>query len=96
MMVSHENTAHFDQFFYPKSVAVIGVSADENAFGTMYLRALLKFGYKGKIYPVNPRLDSLFGLRVYPGLDDIQDRIDLAVVSVPARIVSDVLESCPA
>jgi acyl-CoA synthetase (NDP forming) len=94
MTVNDVKTALFDPFFCPKSVAVVGVSADENAFGTMYLRALLKFGFKGKLYPVNPRLDSLLGLKVYPSLDDIPDHINLVVVSVPARAVSDVLESC--
>jgi acyl-CoA synthetase (NDP forming) len=84
----------FDHFFHPVSVAVIGVSADETAFGTMYLRAVMRFGFKGRIYPVNPSLESFSGLKVYPGVDDIPDRVDLAVISVPARVVSDVLEAC--
>ncbi len=84
----------FDQFFYPRSLAVIGVSADENAFGTLYLRALLKFGFKGKLYPVNPRGGSLFGLTVYPSVEDIPDQVDLVAVSVPGRLVSGALEAC--
>jgi acyl-CoA synthetase (NDP forming) len=86
--------ALFDQLFYPRSLAVIGVSADENAFGTLYLRSLLKFGFKGKLYPVNPRGGSLFGLTVYPSVEDIPDSVDLAAVSVPGRFVSGVLETC--
>ncbi len=82
------------QFFDPKSVAVIGVSADPNAFGTQYLAALLNFGFKGKLYPVNPRGGSLLGLTVYPSLGDIPDSVDLAVISVPGRGVSGILESC--
>ena len=83
-----------DHFFYPRSVAVIGVSADENAFGTRYLRALLKFGFKGKLYPVNPRAGSLLGVTVYPSIGDIPESVDLAVISVPGRAVPGVLESC--
>ena len=82
------------QFFYPKAVTVIGVSGDETAFGTRYLRALLKFGFKGKLYPVNPRGGSLLDLTVYPSLGDIPDSVDLAVISVPGRSVKDVLEDC--
>jgi len=94
MMMNTEEKALFDHFFYPRSVAVIGVSAEENAFGTRYLRGLVKFGYKGKLYPVNPRGGSLLGLTVYPSLGDIPDSIDLAVISVPVRAVAGVLESC--
>jgi acyl-CoA synthetase (NDP forming) len=93
-MVNNEKKPLFDQFFYPSSVAVIGVSADEYAFGTLYLKALLKFGYKGKIYPVNPRGGSMLGLSVYPNLANIPDNIDLAVISVPGRFVAGVLEEC--
>jgi len=93
-MMNHAKVALFDQFFYPKSLAVIGVSADENAFGTLFLRSLLKFGFKGKVYPVNPRGGLLFGLTVSPTVEDISDSVDLAAVSVPGRFVSGVLEVC--
>jgi len=94
MMMNEAKMTLFDRFFYPRSLAVIGVSADENAFGTLYLRALLKFGFKGKLYPVNPRGGSLFGLTVYPSVEDIPDSVDLAAISVPGRFVSGVLETC--
>ena len=93
-MMNNAKMTPFEKFSYPKSLAVIGVSADENAFGTLYLRALLKFGFKGKLYPVNPRRGSLFDLTVYPSLEDIPDQVDLAAVSVPGRFVSGVLEDC--
>jgi acyl-CoA synthetase (NDP forming) len=94
MTTNEAKMVPFEKFFYPRSLAVIGVSADENAFGTLYLRALLKFGFKGKLYPVNPRGGSLFGLTIYPSLEDIPDQVDLAAVSVPGRLVSGVLEDC--
>ena len=53
MMTDNEKTMLSQMFFHPRSIAVIGVSANENAFGTMYLKALLEFGYAGKLYPVN-------------------------------------------
>lgn len=94
MIMNSEKKALSTQFFYPRTIAVIGVSADENAFGTRYLRALLKFGFKGKLYPVNPRGGVLLGLKVYPSLNDIPDSVDLAVISVPGRSVPGVLEGC--
>src|SRR4030042_1494803 len=93
-MMNDEKKALAAQFFHPKSIAVIGVSADENAFGTRYLMGLINFGFKGKLYPVNPRGGSLLGLTVYPGMGDIPDGVDLAVISVPGRAVPGILESC--
>lgn len=94
MMMDTEKMTFFAHFFYPSSVAVIGVSADENAFGTRYLKALLKFGFKGNLYPVNPRGGSLLGLTVYPSVGDIPDSVDLAVISIPGRAVPGILEAC--
>jgi acyl-CoA synthetase (NDP forming) len=94
MTMNDEKKILSKEFFYPRSVAVIGVSADENAFGTRYLSALLKFGFKGKLYPVNPRGGSLFGLTVYPSLSDIPEGVELAAISVPGRSVPLVLEDC--
>ena len=93
-MISAEKIAMFDRFFYPRSVAVIGVSADERAFGTLYLTALMRFGYKGKLYPVNPRGGEFFGLKAYPSVKDIPNSVDLAVISIPAPSVRRVLEDC--
>ena len=94
MMVDAEQERVLSQFFYPRSLAIIGVSADENAFGTRYLSALLRFGFKGKLYPINPRGGELLGIKVYPRLGDVPDAIDLAVVCVPGRAVPGVLEEC--
>jgi len=93
-MISPEKMAVFDRFFYPRSVAVMGVSANERAFGSMYLDTLMKFGYKGKLYPVNPRGGEFFGLKAYPAIQAIPDSVDLAVVSVPAPSVIGALEDC--
>ena len=93
-MMTDDKKALAAQFFYPKSVAVIGVSTDQNAFGTRFLAALLNFGFKGKLYPVNPKGGSLLGLTVYPSVGDIPDSVELAVISVPGRAVSGTLESC--
>lgn len=93
-MMNAEKMALFEQFFYPRSVAVIGASTNVEAFGSRYLDALIKYGYKGKLYPVNPHADKILGLKAYPSVVDIPDSIDLAVISVPARFVAGVLPDC--
>jgi len=93
-MITDEKTAVFDLFCYPKSITVIGVSSDDKAFGSRQLSALLKFGYEGRLYPVNPNGGEFFGLKAYSNVRDISDSVDLAIIAVPAHIVSRVLEDC--
>jgi len=75
-------------------VAVIGATANPMKFGNIYLRALLEFGFPGKIYPVNPKGGHLLGIPVYRSLDEIQSRIDLACISVPGPQVPQILREC--
>jgi acyl-CoA synthetase (NDP forming) len=53
-----------------KSVAIIGVSSDLNKAASPILKNMLDFGFKGKVYPINPRLDSVMGLPVYASVKD--------------------------
>jgi len=93
-MDAEERKSLIERFFYPKSIAIIGVSSNEKAFTTLYLYALMKFGYKGKLYPVNPRGGSVFGLRMFSSVQEIPESVDLAIVSVPGRAVLAALEDC--
>jgi acyl-CoA synthetase (NDP forming) len=80
--------------FYPRTMAVAGVSRDKAKFGTVFLRALLDFGFKGKIYPVHPEGGEILGLKAYPSVRDIAEPVDLAAIMVPAPLVPVVLEDC--
>ena len=93
-MISAQKRDSPNVFFCPESVAIIGASENPNAFGTRYLEALMKFGYKGKLYAINLSGSQVFGIKVYPSVMDVPESIDLAVVSVPARIVPTVLGDC--
>jgi len=73
-----------------KSIAVIGASPDPNKVGYAILRNLLSF--PGKLYPVNPKHAQILGRTVYPTLTSIPGPVDIAVVVVPARFVTDVVE----
>ncbi len=89
-----DKLAEFEPIFYPKSVAVIGASANEFKFSGRYLKTLLEFGFKGKVYPVNPRETEVAGLKAYPTVLDIPESVDFAMITVPAKIVPSVLEDC--
>jgi acyl-CoA synthetase (NDP forming) len=80
--------------FYPRALAVVGVSRDQRKFGGLFLQALLDFGFKGKIYPVNPAGGEILGLKTYPSVRDIPGPVDLAAIMVPAPLVPAALEDC--
>ena len=83
-----------DTFFRPQSVAVIGASRDPEKLGYAVLANLEKGGYRGRLYPVNPKASEILGLPAYPSVLDIPDPVDLAVVVIPYRFVPAVLEQC--
>ncbi len=80
--------------FSPKSLAVIGASRNPAKVGHTILRNIVESGYKGRVYPVNPKADEILGLKCYKSVLDIPDDVDLVVITVPAQIVLDVAEEC--
>lgn len=80
--------------FNPRSIAVIGASRDPNSVGQSVFRNILMGGYKGVLYPVNPRAQFILSVKAYPSITEVPDEVDLAVVVVPAPIVPQVLEEC--
>lgn len=83
-----------DCFFDPKSVAVIGVSRNPRKVGHVIFRNFIEGKYRGKLYPVNPKVSELLGYRCYPSVLKVPGRIDLAVISIPATLVPKALEEC--
>ncbi|HEU0054675.1 MAG TPA: acetate--CoA ligase family protein [Longimicrobium sp.] len=83
-----------DSILRPKSIAVVGASRTPNTIGYQILDNLLRHGYEGAVYPVNPKAESVHSIRAYPSLDAIPDAVDLAVVVVPKQFVIDVAEAC--
>ena len=78
----------------PRSVAIVGVSANPDSAGHDYLKSLLDFGFKGPIYPVHPREKELLGLTTYTSLSDVQGDIDYVISCIPAEGVLDLLDAC--
>jgi acetyltransferase len=82
-------------FLNPQSLAIIGVSPNPS-FINAILHNLLRWNYDKPIYPVNPNYRDIAGLPSYPQIGDIPQPVDLAVVSVPSRMIPDILQQCEA
>jgi acyl-CoA synthetase (NDP forming)/GNAT superfamily N-acetyltransferase len=78
----------------PRSVAVVGASRRPDSVGQRVLLNLLRSGFQGPVYPVNPQAEYVASVRAYRSVVDVPDHIDLAVVTVPAHAVHDVVAQC--
>jgi acetyl coenzyme A synthetase (ADP forming)-like protein len=85
-----------NNFFNPKSIAVIGASKTPGKVGHDILKNIIQYGYDGAVYPINPAADEILGRKAYPSLQDVPDKIDLAVVVIPSKNVLDVIGQCGA
>lgn len=82
---------NIESLFSPKSIAVIGASTRVGNVGNDIVKNLVTQGFAGGIYPVNPHAEELYDKKCFPGILDIPDEVELAVVVVPAVAVPDVV-----
>lgn len=80
-------------FFYPKSICVVGASTKEKSIGYELLRTISNYGYKGIIYPVNPKADSVLGYKCYKSIEVIDGQIDLGIIVVPKQFAEESVDS---
>jgi acyl-CoA synthetase (NDP forming)/RimJ/RimL family protein N-acetyltransferase len=90
----HGEARSIGRLLRPNSVAVVGASNDEGKLGNAVFGNLLRMGFDGPLYPVNPDARHVSGVRAYPSVLDVPDEIDLAVIAVPAASVPDVVRQC--
>lgn len=83
-----------DAFFEPAGIAIVGASDDIHKIGGRPLSLLRKHGYRGAIYPVNPRSGQVQGLPAWSSVRDLPDAPDLAVLAVPASAAAEALGDC--
>ena len=76
-------------FFYPKSICVVGASTKEKSIGYELLKTIKIYGYTGKVFPVNPKADDVLGYQCYHTIEDINGVIDLAIIVVPKQFAED-------
>lgn len=83
-----------DKLFNPHSIAVVGASRDTDKVGGVILANILHSKYKGDVYAVNPNANKVQGLKSYSNISQIEGKVDLAVIAIPAKFVSEVLKEC--
>ncbi|MEI6306750.1 MAG: CoA-binding protein, partial [Deltaproteobacteria bacterium] len=83
-----------DALFKPRAVAIVGASTKELSIGSVIIRNLQKYGYKGQIYPLNPNAPEICGIKAYKSLDEIPGEVDLAHVIIQSKFVPDIIEEC--
>ena len=89
-----EQSTVLDMFFNPQAIAVIGASRTPAKLGYGVLRNVIQHGYKGTVYPINPKAGEILGLKCYPSVLEVPGGIDLAVIVIPSKYVAEVLVEC--
>ncbi len=84
----------FKRFFCPDSIAVVGAARSKGKVGRTIFDNIINSGYRGKVFPVNPKANDIDGHRCYPSILDIDQEIQLAVIVIPAEYIPEVLEEC--
>ena len=88
MEQSLENTLN------PKSIAIIGASEAPGKAAERRTRSLIEGGYKGRIFPVNPKRDTIFSIQAYPSVLEAPDPVDLAVIIIPPKFIPGAVADC--
>ena len=87
-----EDFKKFDSFFNPKTIAIIGASKKR---GFWWINSIVQANFRGKIYPINPKIDSYLGITFYKSILDVpEDSIDYCIISIPRTYVIKALEEC--
>jgi acyl-CoA synthetase (NDP forming) len=82
-----------EEILHPRSIAVVGAS-DSGGRGSGFVSPLVELGYKGNIYPVNPKYPEIMGMKAYPRVSDIPGVVDFVISSIPASGVLDMIDDC--
>ena len=85
---------NLEKFFKPKSIAVVGASKDSRKIGHAALKNILISDYQCEIYPINPGEKEILGLRCYKKITEVPGKIDLVLISIPAKIVPEIMRDC--
>ncbi|MCH8065190.1 MAG: CoA-binding protein [Chloroflexi bacterium] len=88
--------ALIEAIFHPRSIAVVGASANPSTPGYDYVSSLQKFGFPGDLYPVNPRSEEILGLPAFPSLRDVPGQVDYVISCIPATAVLELVDDCAA
>jgi acetyl-CoA synthetase (ADP-forming) len=79
---------------HPKTVAVFGASASKDKFGGRIMNFLVRHGFSGKIFPINPNRSEILGRKAYPRITDVHEPVQVAILAVPTDRLRDSIEEC--
>ncbi len=85
---------YLKSIFEPESIAIVGASERKDSVGAQVLSNVIEGGFKGKIYPINPKHKKVRDLDCYPSLSEIDHSIDLVIIAIPAKRIPRVMEEC--
>lgn len=85
---------NFDLLFSPKSIALIGASNNITKWGAIVFLNILLGGYQGRVYPVNPKEETILGHKAYGRVAQIPDPVDLAIIAIPAHLTMEAVQDC--
>jgi acetate---CoA ligase (ADP-forming) len=83
-----------DSLFRPRSVAIMGASNNKFSIGNRVVKNLLDYGFKGQIYPINPKESDILGLKAYPSILECPKPVDIVCIAVKSTMVPQMVEDC--
>jgi acetate---CoA ligase (ADP-forming) len=86
----------FTNYFYPKSICVVGASSKPKSLGYELTKSIKQYGYTGKLFLINPKSDEVLGYKCYPTIETVTEKIELAIVMVPKQFVEDSIKQLTA
>jgi acyl-CoA synthetase (NDP forming) len=89
-----ETKSDLDVFLNPGSVAVIGATERPGSWGSFIMQGLLSRKYSGKIYPVNSNAHQVYGIAAYRDVEEIEEPIDLAIITIPEHSIEKAIRDC--
>ena len=79
----------FQDYFYPKSICVVGASSKPKSLGYELTKSVKQYGFTGKLFLINPKSDEILGYKCYPTIESVKEKINLAIIMVPKQFVED-------
>src|SRR5476651_504493 len=94
MNILHRQHQQLDFIFQPKTIAVIGATENEGSVGRTVMQNLLATPFGGEVFPVNPKRETVLGVKAYKDIKSVPKKIDLVVIITPAKTVPQLISDC--
>jgi acyl-CoA synthetase (NDP forming) len=91
--MSEKTVEQIRQMFNAESVALVGATDKEGSFGRLFLEGMRDAGCR-KLYPINPKREEILGIKAYPSISSVPERLDVAILLVPPKAVLDLVKEC--